>query len=254
MVIQTGKKMTLVGRNLYKSFKDTSVVSDVSLSVQTGEIVGLFGANGAGKTTCFLLMAGLMVPNKGTITLNGTDVTRQPLYKRAREGLRYLPQDASIIHGLSVEDNLYAVAELFYSRPKYHQIVDDLLKEFRLTTIRHKKGAILSGGQRRRVEIARTLIGRPSFILFDEPLAGIDPKSIQDLALLIKSLSCRNIGILITDHNVKDMLPLVDRAYIMHDGRIIGQGSPEEIIHNQEVRTSYLGTAFPSHIESFSKK
>jgi lipopolysaccharide export system ATP-binding protein len=245
--------MALVGKNLHKSFKDALVVSNVSLSVKTGEIVGLFGANGAGKTTCFLLMAGLITPDKGKITINGTDVTRQPLYKRAQQGLRYLPQDASILEGLSVEDNLYAVAELFYSRPKYHHIVDDLLKEFRLTTIRHKKGSILSGGQRRRVEIARTLIGQPSFILFDEPLAGIDPKSIQDLALLIKNLSSRNIGILITDHNVKDMLPLVDRAYIMHDGRIIGQGSPTEIIRNQEVRTSYLGTAFPAHIDSFSK-
>lgn len=245
--------MALVGIDLRKSFKNSLVVCNVSLEVQKGEIVGLFGANGAGKTTCFSLMAGLIIPDKGTVTIDDIDVTCKPLYKRAQQGLRYLPQEPSIIQGLSVENNLHAIAELFYSRPKAIQIVDGLLENFHLTHIRHKKGSVLSGGQRRRVEIARTLIGDPSFILFDEPLAGIDPKSIQDLALLIKSLSSRKIGILITDHNVKDMLPLVDRAYVMHDGRIIGQGTPADIIQNPDVRTSYLGNAFPTHIQVLSK-
>ena len=238
--------MALSGHHLCKSFKRSLVVSNVSLHVKRGEIVALFGANGAGKTTCFLMMAGLIPSDKGRVTIDQNDVTHQPLYKRARLGLRYLPQEPSILGGLSVEDNLYAVAELLYSRQQYPAVVEDLLKDFRLQTIRRKKGSVLSGGQRRRVEIARTLIGNPSFILFDEPLAGIDPISIQDLALMIRGLSHKKIGILITDHNVKDMLPLVHRAYVMHDGRIIGTGSPQEIIRNDAVRTAYLGSAFPA--------
>jgi lipopolysaccharide export system ATP-binding protein len=245
--------MSLVGKNLYKSFHNTFVVSDVSIHIERGEIVGLFGANGAGKTTCFLMIAGLINNTKGTVIIDDTVVTKAPLYQRSRLGLRYLPQKSSIFEKLSVENNLYAVAELFYPRTQSWSVVNRLLDEFCLTSIRDKKGHVLSGGQRRRVEIARTLIGHPSFILFDEPLAGIDPKSINDLAMLIKDLASRNIGILITDHNIKDMLPLVNRAYVMHNGKVIGQGTPTDVIRDPNVRTAYLGHHFPDHIDDLTE-
>ena len=242
--------MILEGKNLSKKYNQSTVVNNVSLHIKTGEIVGLFGANGAGKTTSFMMIAGLVTPDAGTIKINNTNVTRYPLCQRAHMGLRYLPQESSIFQTLSVEDNLFAIAELFYTQQECDHLVSSLLKDFRLTAVRKKKGNTLSGGQRRRVEIARTLIGNPSFVLFDEPLAGVDPKSIRDIALLMHKLAEKNIGILVTDHNVKDLLPFVHRAYVMHDGSLLRSGTPQEIIQDPNVRSSYLGTTFPEHIDT----
>lgn len=237
--------MSLISHNISKSFGLKHVVHGVHLSITRGEIVGLFGANGAGKTTSFLMMAGLLKPDSGQIVLNNCDVTQWPMYRRARLGLRYLPQEPSIFRGMTVSENLLAVAQVLEpQRSVQKRVVEQLLEEFRLTPIAHSAATVLSGGERRRVEIARALIGRPSFLLLDEPLAGIDPRSIEELSLLIRHLAGQNLGILVTDHNVKDMLPIVDRAYVMHDGRVLHQGTPQDIAMHPDVRALYLGQNF----------
>lgn len=237
--------MHLIAENITKSFGLKPVVQGVDFSIGQGEVVGLFGANGAGKTTSFLMMAGILKPDAGRIVLGAYDVTQWPMYRRARLGLRYLPQEPSIFRGMSVYDNLLAVAQVFTpSRSLQKSMVESLLEEFRLTRIARSSATVLSGGERRRVEIARSLLGNPSFLLLDEPLAGIDPRSIGELALLIRHLAAQNLGILVTDHNVKDMLPIVDRAYIMHDGRVLHQGKPQEVVEHPDVRALYLGQNF----------
>lgn len=237
--------MSFISHHLFKTFRKKLVVQDVSISVKAGEIVGLFGPNGAGKTTCFLMMAGLLKPDKGTLFLNDKNVTNWPLYRKARVGLRYLPQDTSIFRGMTVEENILAVLEVL-EKDKIcrRHILEELLNEFNLNSIRYSSAQVLSGGERRRVEIARALVGRPKFLLLDEPLTGIDPKSIHELAQLAHYLAQQNMGILVTDHNVKDMLRIVHRAYIMHHGKIFQEGSPAEIAQSSHVREIYLGDSF----------
>lgn len=237
--------MKFVGLNLHKHFRQKEIVRGVSFSVSVGEVVGLLGPNGAGKTTCFLLMAGLIKPNEGKILLNNQDITFWPLYRKARLGLRYLPQDASIFRGMTVEDNLMTVLELLEPDPnRRRDQLEALLVDFNLVPLRKSSALILSGGERRRVEIARALVGHPCFLLLDEPLAGIDPKSISEMRDMILHLKERNIGVIISDHNVRDTLALVDRAYIMHAGRILAEGTPQELAENKGVRDIYLGHSF----------
>ena len=231
--------------NLGKQYENRPVVRGVSLSIQRGEVVGLLGPNGAGKTTCFYLITGLVNPDYGTILLDGQDITELPMYRRARLGLGYLPQEASIFRGLTVENNIRAVLEVV---EKSHQgrevLLEELLGEFSITHLRRTSSLALSGGERRRVEIARTLASRPSFVLLDEPLAGIDPIAINDIRDLIKHLKERGIGVVITDHNVRDTLDIVDRAYILHDGMVLMDGTPADIVGNEDVRRVYLGDRF----------
>ena len=236
--------MSFISHHLSKSFGLKPVVHDVDFCIHRGQVVGLFGANGAGKTTSFLMMAGILKPDSGQIILSNYDVTQWPMYRRARLGLRYLPQEPSIFRGMSVFENLMAVAEVLVERPLRKRVVESLLEEFRLTAIAHSASTVLSGGERRRVEIARSLIGNPSFLLLDEPLAGIDPRSIGELAQFIRHLAKQNIGILVTDHNVKDMLPIVDMAYVMHDGRVLCCGTAHDVASNSDVRSLYLGQQF----------
>lgn len=231
--------------NIGKSFSRRPVVRNVSLSVQRGEAVGLLGPNGAGKTTCFYILTGLIRPDYGWILLDGTDITSLPMYRRARLGIGYLPQEASIFRGMTVEQNIMAVLEV--NEPVAAQrsiMLDELLAEFSITHLRHAPAIALSGGERRRVEIARALACRPSFILLDEPLAGIDPIAIAEVRDLISHLKDRGIGVLITDHNVRETLDIIDRAYIMHDGMVLMEGTPEEIVRDVEVRRVYLGERF----------
>ncbi len=230
---------------LGKTIKRRPIVQGVSLSVQRGEVVGLLGPNGAGKTSCFYLITGLMPPDFGNIFLDGEDITQLPMYRRARLGLGYLPQEASVFRGLSVEDNLLAVAEMLLpDKPAQQARVEELLLEFGLAAIRKSPAMALSGGERRRVEIARALAASPQLLLLDEPLAGIDPIALNDVRALIGQLKQRGLGVLITDHNVRDTLALVDRAYILHEGRVLMQGRPEEIVANEDVRRVYLGADF----------
>ncbi len=236
---------TLVVKNLSKSYKKRIVLKDVSLSVKTGEAVGLLGPNGAGKTTSFYCVTGLISPNKGTITLNGLDITKFPVYRRARLGIGYLPQEASIFRGLNVADNIRAVLQLNEKNPeKVEQELDALLKEFSIEHLRFSPARALSGGERRRLEIARALAGHPTFILLDEPLAGIDPIAVNDIKELVGQLKNRGIGVLITDHNVRETLGIVDKAYILHDGVVLKCGTPKEIIADEKVRKTYLGKNF----------
>jgi lipopolysaccharide export system ATP-binding protein len=213
--------------------------------VRNGEAVGLLGPNGAGKTTIFYMITGLVAADQGRITLDGNDITRLPMYRRARLGIGYLPQEQSIFRGLSVEDNIRAVLEVVEpDRDKREQELDALLDEFRITRLRKSPSIALSGGERRRCEIARSLAARPSFVLLDEPFAGIDPIAVGDIQALVRQLTDRGIGVLITDHNVRETLGLVDRAYIIHSGRVLTEGSPDEIIANPDVRRVYLGEDF----------
>jgi lipopolysaccharide export system ATP-binding protein len=235
----------LVARNLGKRFKKRPVVRDVSVSVQRGEVVGLLGPNGAGKTTCFYIITGLIAPDYGLIELDGQDITDLPMYRRARLGIGYLPQEASIFRGLSVEANIRAVLEVV--EPEFDRrqaMLDDLLAEFSISHLRRTPALALSGGERRRVEIARALACQPSFVLLDEPLAGIDPIAVNDIRELIAHLKHRGIGVLITDHNVRETLEIVDRAYILHDGRVLMEGRPNEIVAHEDVRRVYLGERF----------
>lgn len=235
----------LVAVHLSKSYKKRPVLRDVSLNIQRGEAVALLGPNGAGKTTCFHIITGLIGADSGNILLDGQDITRLPMYRRARMGVGYLPQEASIFRGLSVEENLRAVIELQpLSAEDQDLMLEDLLAEFGVGHLRRTPSLALSGGERRRVEIARALAARPDFILLDEPLAGVDPIAVNDIRNLISQLKDRGIGVLITDHNVRDCLGIVDRAYILHDGKVLMEGLPEEIVQHDDVRRVYLGEGF----------
>jgi len=228
-----------------KSFKKRPVVRGVSLSLARGEAVGLLGPNGAGKTTVFYMITGLIPADAGKIEIDGRDVTRLPMYQRARLGIGYLPQEASIFRGLTVEENIRAVLELVENdKAKRERRLDELLEEFSVTRLRKSPSIALSGGERRRVEIARALATDPSYMLLDEPFAGIDPIAIGDIRTLVRHLTDRGIGVLITDHNVRETLELIDRAYIIHDGQVLTEGTPEEIIANDDVRRVYLGDEF----------
>ncbi|MBT8448238.1 MAG: LPS export ABC transporter ATP-binding protein [Gammaproteobacteria bacterium] len=235
----------LTASHLSKSYKKRPVLHDVSLNVQKGEAVALLGPNGAGKTTSFYIMTGLIAPNGGKVMLDGHDITQLPMYRRARLGIGYLPQEASIFRGLNVENNIRAILEAQDIPPRKQSILlEELLNEFSISHLRHTPATALSGGERRRLEIARALASRPKFMLLDEPLAGIDPIAVGDIRTLIKYLKTKNIGVLITDHNVRDCLDIVDRAYILHDGGVLMEGTPEEIIANDDVRRVYLGENF----------
>jgi lipopolysaccharide export system ATP-binding protein len=232
-------------RHLAKAYKTRRVVEDVSLHVARGEAVGLLGPNGAGKTTVFYMITGLVKPDRGIITLDGYDVTGLPMYRRARLGIGYLPQEASIFRGLSVEDNIRAVLEITQPDKKLReQELDALLEEFRLERLRRSPAIALSGGERRRCEIARALAGRPSFMLLDEPFAGIDPIAVGGIQDLVRHLKARGIGVLITDHSVRETLGLTDRAYIIYNGHVLTEGTPEEIVADPDVRRIYLGEDF----------
>jgi len=235
----------LVAEHLAKSYKKRPVLRDVSVHVQQGEAVALLGPNGAGKTTSFYIITGLINPDSGSITLNGMDITGLPMYRRARMGIGYLPQESSIFRGLNVEDNLKAVIESQdLETNDQHVLLEELLREFSITHLRHTPSVALSGGERRRVEIARALCSRPSYILLDEPLAGIDPIAVGEIRALIRHLKSKGIGVLITDHNVRDCLEIVDRAYILHDGTVLKEGTPEAIVSDEAVRRVYLGEGF----------
>ena len=235
----------LTVRGVVKSFKKRTVVRGVSLDLKRGETVGLLGPNGAGKTTVFYMITGLIPADEGSINIDGRDVTKLPMYRRARLGIGYLPQEASIFRGLTVEENILAVLEMVEPDKRERQIqLDALLEEFRITRLRKSPSMRLSGGERRRVEIARALATRPSFMLLDEPFAGIDPIAVNDIRALVRHLTERGIGVLITDHNVRETLELVSRAYIIHDGMVLTHGTAEEIINNEDVRRVYLGDQF----------
>src|SRR5215510_13535397 len=228
-----------------KSYRGRRVVKDVSLSLRRGEVVGLLGPNGAGKTTCFYMITGLVRVDQGQILLDGQDVTTLPMYQRARLGVGYLPQEPSIFRGLTVEQNVMSIVELSErSRTKRRDIVDGLLAELHVDHLRNAPAAALSGGERRRVEIARALATRPSFMLLDEPFAGIDPLAINDIRDLILFLKSKGLGILITDHNVRETLQIVDRASIMFDGEVLFEGTPDQVRSNPAVRERYLGDTF----------
>ena len=228
-------------RNIARAFGQRQVVSDVSLTVQRGEVAGLLGPNGAGKTTCFYMITGLIPPDSGTIWLDGEDITSQPMYQRSRMGLGYLAQEASIFRGMTVEQNIMAVVELNYPRGQLKAETDRLLNELHIDHLRHAPATGLSGGERRRVEIARALAGRPSFILLDEPFAGIDPLAIADIRSVIRYLADQGIGVLITDHNVRETLDITDRVSIISGGSVLFEGTAEEAVNDAEVRRVYLG-------------
>jgi lipopolysaccharide export system ATP-binding protein len=236
----------LTATNLAKSYKGRKVVRDVSLSVDQGEIVGLLGPNGAGKTTCFYMIVGLIKADGGNVQLSGQSLTSLPIHQRAAYGLSYLPQDSSIFRTLSVEDNILAILETRkdLSSTEKNTKLDTLLSDFNIDHIRSNKGMSLSGGERRRTEIARTLATDPKFILLDEPFAGIDPISVSDIKQIIQLLKNRNIGILVTDHNVRETLDICEKAYIVNEGRIIAEGNSETILSNDKVREVYLGDQF----------
>lgn len=235
----------LVVSGLSKSYNRRKVVKSVDLQMAQGEAIGLLGPNGAGKTTCFYMITGLLKPDKGAILLDDRDITRLPMYRRAQLGIGYLPQEASVFRGLTVEQNILAVLEICESSAKVRRRkLDGLLEEFGLTHLRKSLAISLSGGERRRTEIARVLASEPRFILLDEPLAGIDPINVADIRALVGTLKERNLGVLITDHNVRDTLDLIDRAYILHDGHVLLEGSPEAIIADKKVREVYLGEDF----------
>ncbi len=236
---------TLSAFNLCKSFKGRRVVNGVTLNVRKGEAVGLLGPNGAGKTTAFYMITGLLEADEGEVTLEGHNITPLPMYRRARLGIGYLPQEASIFRGLSVEDNIRAVLEVVEPDRKLRERqLDELLDEFNIGRLRKSPSIALSGGERRRCEIARALAGRPKFMLLDEPFAGIDPIAVGDIQNLVHHLKARGIGVLITDHNVRETLALTDRAYIIHSGRVLMEGRPQEVIEHPDVRRLYLGEDF----------
>lgn len=239
------ERMVLRAEGLVKRYGNRTVVNDVSIHVRQGEIVGLLGPNGAGKTTSFYMTTGLIVPNAGHIYLNDKEITKYPVYKRARAGIGYLAQEASVFRKMSVEDNLMAVLEMT-GMPRSEQLdkLENLIKEFRLQKVRKNIGDRLSGGERRRCEIARCLAISPKFIMLDEPFAGVDPIAVEDIQQIVWRLKYRNIGILITDHNVQETLSITDRAYLLFEGRILFQGSPEELAANKVVREKYLSNSF----------
>jgi len=235
----------LSAKNLSKSYGKKTVIRDISLEINQGEVVGLLGPNGAGKTTCFYMIVGLVAADSGNIFLDNLDITAMPMYQRARLGLGYLPQEASIFRGMNVEDNINSILEITEEDTKRRkEKLDQLLEEFSITHIRKSHALSLSGGERRRVEIARALATNPSFILLDEPFAGIDPIVVGDIMEMVRHLKDKNIGILITDHNVRETLGIVDRAYIVYDGNILTSGNKDEIINNNDVKKVYLGKDF----------
>ena len=247
-------EMVLRTESLVKRYGKRTVVNDVSINVRQGEIVGLLGPNGAGKTTSFYMTTGLIVPNAGHIYLDDKDITDFPVYKRARAGIGYLPQEASVFRKLSVEDNILAVLEMTdLTRKQQMEKLESLIKEFRLEKVRKNIGDRLSGGERRRTEIARCLAIDPKFIMLDEPFAGVDPIAVEDIQHIVWRLKYRNIGILITDHNVEDTLCITDRAYLLFEGRILFQGSPEELAENKVVREKYLTNSFVLRQKDFQR-
>lgn len=232
-------------RALRKSYRRRPVIRDVSLDLRRGEVVALLGPNGSGKTTCFYAIAGLITPDGGQVLIEGQDVTLLPMYRRARLGIGYLPQEVSIFRGLSVEDNIRAVLEIREKdRHKRRERLEELLSEFSITHLRRTPALALSGGERRRVEIARCLAAEPKYLLLDEPFAGVDPIAVGDIRALVTQLKDRGIGVLITDHNVRETLGIVDRAYILHDGKVLMSGTAEEIVRDETVRRIYLGANF----------
>lgn len=232
-------------RNLGKAYKKRPVLRDVSMDLNRGEVVALLGPNGAGKTTCFYAIAGLVTPEAGRVTIDGVDVTYLPMYRRAQMGIGYLPQEASIFRGLSVEKNIRAIAELSEKeRTARQNLVDELLAEFSIEHLRRAPAISLSGGERRRVEIARCLAGKPKYVLLDEPFAGVDPIAVGEIRELVAHLKVKGIGVLITDHNVRETLEIVDRAYILHDGKVLMSGTPKEVVAHDDVRRVYLGETF----------
>lgn len=237
--------MILRAENIFKKYSGRTVVNGVSVEVKQGEIVGLLGPNGAGKTTSFYMIVGLVQPDSGKIFLNDMDITNQPMYKRAQLGVGYLPQEASVFRKLSVEDNIKAVLEMTkLTKKEQHDILENLLEEFGLNHIRKNRGDLLSGGERRRTEIARALAVNPNFILLDEPFAGVDPIAVEDIQSIVAQLKERNIGILITDHNVQETLSITDRAYLLFEGSILKSGSAEDLASDEQVRRVYLGQNF----------
>ncbi|HKL45194.1 MAG TPA: LPS export ABC transporter ATP-binding protein [Roseovarius sp.] len=239
------ENMGLEVTNLRKSYKRRVVIRDVSLSLQQGEVVALLGPNGSGKTTTFYAIAGLIQPEGGKVMIDGQDVTSLPMYRRAKMGVGYLPQEMSIFRGLSVEDNILAILDISESdRHKRRERLEELLSEFSIEHLRRAPALALSGGERRRVEIARCLAAHPRYLLLDEPFAGVDPISVGDIRHLVADLKKRGIGVLITDHNVRETLEIVDRAYILHDGQVLMSGTPDEVVRNENVRRVYLGDNF----------
>ena len=237
---------TLHAQHLAKAYKARKVVRDVSVSIDSGQVVGLLGPNGAGKTTCFYMIVGLVKADQGTVTVNGKDVTRLPMHGRAREGIGYLPQEASIFRKLTVAENIMAILETRkdLNRQAREGKLESLLREFHIHHLSDSLGMSLSGGERRRAEIARALATDPSFILLDEPFAGVDPISVGDIKQIIQHLKDKGIGVLITDHNVRETLDVIDRAYIIHDGMMLMEGQPSDIVGNEDVRRVYLGDRF----------
>jgi len=232
-------------RSLRKSYKKRVVIRDVSLEMEQGEVVALLGPNGSGKTTTFYAVAGLVQPEGGHVLINGREVTSLPMYRRARLGIGYLPQEMSIFRGMSVEDNILAILEISEpKRRKRHEKLEELLADFSIEHLRRVQALALSGGERRRVEIARCLAASPIYLLLDEPFAGVDPISVGDIRRLVADLKMRGIGVLITDHNVRETLEIVDRAYILHDGKVLMSGTPGEVVENENVRRVYLGDSF----------
>lgn len=235
----------LRAHNVCKSYKRRAVVNDVSIGVRRGEAVGLLGPNGAGKTTTFYMIVGLVRPDTGSITLNGANITDLPMYRRARMGVGYLPQEASIFRGLNVEQNIMAALEVVEPDADTREaMLDELLGEFGISHLRRSPSLALSGGERRRLEIARALASQPHYVLLDEPLAGIDPIAVGEIRDLVSHLKDRGIGVLITDHNVRETLEIIDRAYILHGGQVLMEGSPDEVVANEDVRRVYLGENF----------
>jgi len=236
----------LEAKHLAKSYKGRNVIVDVSLAVEAGEVVGLLGPNGAGKTTCFYMIAGIVKPNGGQVFINGSEITRLPMHKRAKAGLGYLPQEASVFRKLTVTENIHAILETRkdLSKAERKQKLNQLLEEFHITHIKDSLGMALSGGERRRVEIARALASEPDFILLDEPFAGVDPISVSDIKDIILQLKAKNIGVLITDHNVRETLDICEKAYIVSEGQILAEGDSKTVLNNKKVREVYLGQHF----------
>ena len=241
----TGGGQGLKVRNLRKSYRKRLIIRDVSIDVTRGEVVALLGPNGSGKTTCFYSVAGLAMPDGGQVTIDGRDVTTYPMYRRAQLGIGYLPQERSIFQGLNVEDNILAILEIVEKdRTKRRERLEELLDEFSIAHLRRTPSVALSGGERRRCEIARSLAANPKYLLLDEPFPGIDPIAVGDIRDLVMDLKNRGIGVLITDHNVRETLEIVDRAYILHDGGVLMSGTADEVVRDENVRRVYLGQSF----------
>ena len=235
----------LVINKISKSYGNKKVVRDISLTIKRGEIVGLLGPNGAGKTTTFYMIVGLVKPDTGSILLDKIEISKMPIYTRGLQGISYLPQEPSVFRGMNVEDNLLSIIEIVEKDKNKHDIIlQSLLNEFDISHVRKSKSIVLSGGERRRLEIARTLASRPKYLLLDEPLTGIDPVSIEEIKIIIKKLKQKNIGVLITDHNVRETLKIVDKVYIVNEGMIYFSGNPEEAISDERIKKFYLGSDF----------